>query len=128
MGLDQNIFRKDPGAEDEVEVAYFRKVNFLHGWVQDHLNNGEEHNCVKIPMHLEAIAGLAQSCKQVLADPSLADKLLPPRSGFFFGSTEVDEDYLSDVQEVSDVLDVILMDEASQERPGQRSYFYWSWW
>jgi hypothetical protein len=128
MGLDQNIYRQVKGQEDKEGVAYFRKVNFLHAWVQDHLNGGKEHNCDMIPMHLEAIAGLAQTCKQVLAHPVLAMQLLPPRSGFFFGSTEVDEGYLAKVQEVSDVLDVILVDEASQERPGERTYFYWSWW
>lgn len=128
MGLDQNIYRTERGSDEATEVAYFRKVNFLHAWVQDHLNEGKEHNCDRIPMSLEAIAGLAQTCKRVLADPSLAGELLPPRSGFFFGSTDVDEWYLRGVQQVSDVLDVILLDEASQARPGERQYHYWSWW
>ena len=56
------------------EVAYFRKVNFLHKWVEDHLNEGRETNCEPIPFHLEAMAGLVQTCAH-------GDRQPEPRAG-----------------------------------------------
>ena len=41
---------------------------------------------------------LASLIDQVLAQKGKASELLPPQSGFFFGSAEVDEYYYSDLQ------------------------------
>ena len=42
--------------------------------------------------------GLVQrTAGKLLKSPAVAKKLLPTRAGFFFGNTEYDEDYLSDV-------------------------------
>ncbi len=131
MGLDQSLRRERPWTEDEPEeVAYFRKVNFLHGWVQTNLNEGKEHNCESIPMNLEQIAGLAASCSRVLDNPALADELLPVQQGFFFGGYDYDEYYLGDVKEVREALRAILADEAERHSEGLPPcrYSYWSWW
>ena len=124
MGLDQYIYRKtdkvcdncnntrtgangrwcmecDPSGE---EVAYFRKVNFLHRWVEEHLNEGRQTNCEEIPFHLEAMAGLMATCAQVLDKPELGPELLPTVSRFFFGGTDYDEYYLGDVGDVLSAL------------------------
>ena len=128
MGLDQYIYRLE-GEDDRVEVACFRKVNFLHAWVEEHLNGGQEHNCDDIPMHLEAIAGLAQTCHRVLDDPQvLGPKLLPTRVGFFFGGTAYDDAYLDDVRDVLDACHCILLCEKGADPPGSGRYVYWSWW
>ena len=37
-------------------------------------------------------------CDKVLDDNSLAEELLPTRSGFFFGSTDYDEWYFEDIK------------------------------
>lgn len=128
MGLDQTIIRLGEEENEGTEVAYFRKVNFLHLWVEQHLNGGESTNCDEVPMHLEAIAGLAQTCTQVLHDPSRAPELLPTTSGFFFGSTDYDDGYLLDVARVRDVCRSILEHEATTTPPGSGRYAYWSWW
>ena len=39
-------------------------------------------------------------CNQVLKDHSKAEELLPTMSGFFFGSTDYDDYYYKDVEEV----------------------------
>jgi hypothetical protein len=38
----------------------------------------------------------------VIEDPTVAKRLLPTREGFFFGSTEYDEEYLRDVKATHD--------------------------
>lgn len=127
MGLDQFIYRLNSAGDGE-EMHYFRKVNFLHRWVETHLNNGVETNCEMIPMSLEAIAGLGQTCDQVMAHPELGPERLPTQAGFFFGSTEYDASYLAKVAEVRDACLAILAHEAVQQPPGTGQYGYGSSW
>lgn len=128
MGLDQYIERVRPEETGNDEVAYFRKVNFLHKWVEDHLNDGIETNCQAIPFHLEAMAGLMQTCATVRANPELGPELLPTMSRFFFGSTEYDEWYLKDVADVQNALVDILAYEKGRGEPGSGQYVYVSSW
>jgi hypothetical protein len=44
----------------------------------------------------------------VLADHSLAQELLPTQSGFFFGSTDYDEWYFSDVEDCKQQMEKLL--------------------
>ena len=139
MGLDQFIERVRPQpafrGEGQVTepsategVAYFRKVNFLHKWVEDHLNEGRETNCEAIPFHLEAMAGLMATCAQVLDKPELGPELLPTMGRFFFGSEDYDEYYLGDVRDVLDALTRILAYERVRDEPGSGQYVYSSSW
>jgi len=149
MGLDQNIYRKpnepvvcdvcnstgiDPqwgGMCDCLrgeEVAYFRKVNFLHKWVEDHLNEGRETNCEDIPFHLEAMAGLIKTCNEVLHHPERGPELLPTMGRFFFGSEAYDEYYLKDVEAVRDALWNILNTELARHPATPHQYVYISSW
>ena len=143
MGLDQYLYRGIDPVQQEVdfgngktftyetrgqEVAYFRKVNFLHKWVEDHLNEGRETNCEYIPFHLEAMAGLTQTCATVIADPSLGPELLPTMGRFFFGSEAYDEYYLKDVEAVRDALWNILNTELARHPATPHQYVYISSW
>ena len=53
-------------------------------------------------MTLDDVEELLEACKQVLADHSKAEELLPTCDGFFFGSTDYDEWYFDDVKEVKE--------------------------
>jgi len=128
MGLDQYIERVRSEETGNDEVAYFRKVNFLHKWVEDHLNEGRETNCEAIPFHLEAMAGLMATCAQVLDKPELGPELLPTMSRFFFGGTDYDEYYLGDVGDVLSALARILAYERERDVPGSGQYVYVSSW
>lgn len=44
----------------------------------------------------------------VIEDSSMAQKLLPSREGFFFGSTSYDQYYLSDIEETIEILEEVL--------------------
>jgi hypothetical protein len=51
----------------------------------------------------------------VLADPSLARELLPPSSGFFFGSTEIDRRYMNELEDTVKIIDAAL--DNAEEHP-----------
>lgn len=128
MGLDQWVVRVE-GEGQEEEVAYFRKVNFLHRWACEHLNDGDEINCRKVEMPLEKVLDLARLCTEVLADHDLAPKLLPTQSGFFFGGTDYDEYYFSDVQAVLDACKTVMRRELNDRATGAKAiYAYTAWW
>lgn len=73
---------------------YYRKVNFLYAFFAEALT---DEQCVVTKHDVETIIS---HCKEVLADHSLAEKLLPTQSGFFFGSTDYNEWYFKDVEDV----------------------------
>lgn len=66
---------------------------------------------------------LLSRCKQVLEDHSLAETLLPTMPGFFFGSTEYDEYYFENVQEVYDYVENVLLPAFDDLIDGESIYF-----
>lgn len=53
----------------------------------------------------------------------VALELLPPTEGFFFGSSDIDEYYLKDIEETIESLTKVL----STKEKGERFYYY-AWW
>jgi hypothetical protein len=104
--LNADTFAKDH-AIIEIEVAYWRKANAIHGWF---IKDVEEDDCKPIYFQREEIAELLSRCKQVIESRSkdVAEELLPPTTGFFFGSYEIDDFYWGEVEETAEVLDKIL--------------------
>ena len=78
-------------------VAYFRKVNFLFNYFDNKDKMVDEWFA---PMTKEDCLDIIDCCKRVLENHDLAEELLPTREGFFFGSTEYDEYYFNDVEDV----------------------------
>jgi hypothetical protein len=93
--------------EKEVnQVAYWRKANAIHGWIID--RTGGIDDCTPIDLRKQDLYDLREVCIEVLSDPDKAEKLLPPASGFFFGSTAIDEWYWNDIQETVNKLNTII--------------------
>ena len=86
------------------EVAYFRKVNFLIPFF------GYEENCSNIEIDKYQVEDLIEACKEVLANHDKASFLLPTQTGFFFGSTDYDDWYFDDVQNVKEKFEEVLAD------------------
>ena len=80
----------------EVEHIYWRKVNAVHGWFVDNIQNGED-DCGEYPVAVEDLQKLKEVCVQVIDDPEMAEELLPARSGCFFGDDSYDEYYFNDL-------------------------------
>ena len=89
--------------EVEYEVAYWRKANAIHNWFVKNVQDGKDE-CEKFDVSIEQLQSLVSACKSVLARHSLAEKLLPPTSGFFFGNTDIDDWYFEDLQKTINML------------------------
>jgi len=109
MGLDQYL--SDGPGEGATEIAYFRKFNALHAWVERLV--GHESNCEVVRIAGEDLAALKSDVNDALAGEVGA---FPTRSGFFFGSTDYDDWYRADLVKLDKVLD------------GRTEVYYNSWW
>lgn len=111
LNADNIVDKEDStGMTVEVPVAYWRKANQIHSWIVDNLADGVDE-CQSIYVSEKAAEELLGVCKEVLADYSKAPELLPPSSGFFFGSLEYDEWYFNQIKYTIKVL-TKLLDEA----------------
>lgn len=90
-----------------VELIYWRKANAIHKWFVDNVQNGED-DCNSYYVTHGDLESLRETILKVLEsrDPGL----LPPASGFFFGSTEVDEWYWKELERTSKDIGQILED------------------
>ena len=93
-----------PTAFIEVKVAQWRKQNAIHQWFVSNCQNGED-DCRSTHVGREQLEELRDLCRKVLADPTLADELLPTSSGFFFGSTDYSEWYIAGLTYTADTID-----------------------
>ena len=80
-------------------AVYWRKVNAIHEWFVNQIQDGVDECQLSRPVHGEELAELIDRCQQVIQTPLLAAKLLPTQSGFFFGSVDYDEYYIEDLKE-----------------------------
>lgn len=88
------------------EVGYWRKANHIHNWFIQ-LNDGVD-DCNPISVEREDLIKLMALCKEVKETKNV--DLLPRTQGFFFGSTEFDECYYSDIDETIEILENVLND------------------
>ena len=89
------------------EVGYWRKANAIHNWFVQNVQEGED-DCKSYYVSRESLEELKNLCQRVLVDNKLAQELLPPTSGFFFGSTEPDEYYFTDLRSTIEIIDRAL--------------------
>lgn len=95
----QEWYDKEPTYADHgiSDIGYFRKVNFLMEFF------AYTGNCEFKEIRKEELEDLKERCNAVLTASNRREKaedLLPTQSGFFYGSTEYDEWYFRDVDEV----------------------------
>ena len=76
--------------------AYFRKVNFLFKYFEDRGKMVDQYYAF---VEKEDVEDIISKCEQVLKDNEKAHELLPTQSGFFFGSTDYDDWYFSDIKD-----------------------------
>lgn len=87
-----------------LNVGYWRKANAIHKWFVDNIQE-EEDNCAKYWVSEDLLGELIKVCEEVLEHrhgddfEEVANELLPPTEGFFFGSTKIDEYYIDDLEE-----------------------------
>lgn len=109
--------------EISFEAMYWRKANAIHKWFVDKCQDGVDE-CQETYVDLIRLQELVDTCKIVLKKPKMADELLPPAAGFFFGSTDVDEWYLDDLSKTVETLERILGTEGVEKF----AFYYQSSW
>jgi len=104
------------------EVMYWRKSNAIHKWFVDNVQDGADE-CQESWVERKHLEALLAVIDEVLVERSKALLLLPPASGFFFGSKDVDEWYWEDLVRTKERLEDIL----SKEWTGWDFYYRASW-
>lgn len=91
------------------DVAYWRKANQIHNWFVKNVQDGEDNCAIYFVPHSQLVE-LRDLCAHLLKtnDPGEAHAKLPPTSGFFFGSTELDQYYWDDLQSTVDQLTPLI--------------------
>jgi len=88
------------------EIFYWRKFNALHGFIVDTFANGVDE-CQTIEIGKSGVRQIADALKKTLAmlnsKKGFCEDKLPvkPVGGFFFGSTDIDDYFKSDVDEAA---------------------------
>ena len=96
-----------------VNSAYWRKANAIHNFIVQHHADGVDE-CQDIVLQPRDVQSLRNLCLLLLIkkDPELAKEHLPPQSGFFFGSTEINDWYWEDLELTVSQLDRCLASSA----------------
>lgn len=120
------------------EIGYWRKANQIHKWFVDNVQDGQDecedhvvtkekaeellNICNQVLNGSKLEKGLVQNGQlykdgqwipnfeegEIIKDVSIAEKLLPVSSGFFFGGTDYDQWYFEDVKLTREILEKAL--------------------
>jgi len=101
------LTKRNPSISVEMKVGQWRKSNQIHQYFVNNCQDGRD-DCREYYVDRENLVGLLDLCKQVLADKSKAEELLPTQDGFFFGDTEYDQWYYSDLTDTVEILENCL--------------------
>lgn len=122
--------------EVKFEVGYWRKANAIHKWFVDNCQDGKDE-CNPSYVSRKNLEKLKEICKEILnilnkeklIKKTIKDRftekdievetysdeiiekieyLLPTKSGFFFGGTEYDEWYKSDLEQTIEIINKCL--------------------
>jgi hypothetical protein len=109
------------GVNVEVTCAYWRKANQIHNWFVSNVQGGND-NCGEYYVSQDKLNELLDLVNKALdnKDPNL----LPPREGFFFGGTDIDEWYWQDLKNTKAKLERIF----ALPQLSDLSFYYSSSW
>lgn len=114
------------GVTVQVQAAYWRKANQIHGWFVRE-NDGVD-DCRPIYVSRTDLERLLAVCKAIMEnrdDKQFVLDVLPPSQGFFFGSDEIDEFYFQDIEYTIDRLEKLL---SAPNPPNGVTYEYRASW
>jgi hypothetical protein len=105
LTIDDTKGTDPPSIRIKVQVGYWRKANAIHGWFVDNVQDGED-DCGACDVSREQLQKLLDDCKSAIA--AKTSEKVPPRAGFFFGSTDIDDDYWEDLERTVAIVTHIL--------------------
>jgi hypothetical protein len=124
---DKNNRPKVEGFEDSEsltvsgQVMYWRKANAIHKWFVDKVQDGED-NCQRSWVSTKQLKELLEEVTKAIETKDTSS--LEPQSGFFFGSTDIDEYYWEDMKETKEGLTRIL----NEKDVDKYDYYYQASW
>ncbi len=99
----------------DYSVGYWRKANAIHHWFVENCQGGID-DCRQAWISEDSLNELLSICKNVLLLkeklPGSKDEiisLLPTCEGFFFGSTDIDDEYFKDVESTVHIVEKALV-------------------
>lgn len=140
------------------EVMYWRKANAIHKWFVDNVQDGVDDcresyvPLEKLKELLEIVTQVLNSVKlvdgkvgvgysivdgkmvehfedgKVVEDFGLAEDLLPTESGFFFGGTDYDQYYYSDLKRTQEALQDLITKVQTDDNYNCLDFYYHSSW
>lgn len=138
MGAEAYVDPETPSLTVSLTVAYWRKANQIHAWFVENVQEGKDECqrsevsreqltelrdlCKRVLASSDLTEGEVltsisypagepvenRELGQVLADPAVAQELLPTASGFFFGGSEYDSYYYDDLKSTVAQIDRVL--------------------
>ena len=127
VGAEPFVRKEFPNAEVAISVGYWRKANAIHEWFVANCQDGHD-DCRTSHVYREQLETLKSICetvildKQVTGTDDLAKEMLATVEGFFFGSTDYDEYYYSDL---ADTIEII---KSCMAMPAEWDFYYQSSW
>lgn len=118
MGLDINFTK-----HKVTNLDYFRKVNFLVRFFEEKGMDVDNQHPYRIER--EDLEDLLDRTNQILENHELAEELLPTMEGFFFGSTDYDEYYFEDIQNVNNSVKILLEEYDKLEHDEYITFDIW---
>ena len=117
VGLSRTDLEPDmPSVIVGVKVLQWRKANAIHDWFVNNVQAGED-NCKEYYVSREKLEELLANLGEVLSikngthngDPDITiEDILPTTDGFFFGGTEYDDYYWSEVERTYEAINALL--------------------
>jgi hypothetical protein len=80
----------------ELEAMYWRKANAIHRWFVENVQD-EEDDCKEYFVGREQLETLLSECVNALTHHT--GDILPPKEGFFFGPTDINDWYWQDLED-----------------------------
>jgi len=107
------------------EVMYWRKVNCIHKWFVDNVQDGDD-DCKEYYVDIGDLKALLTVIEKILGAKNrkvIARKLLPNEAGFFFGSKDYDNYYFDNLEKTVKELKTVIKNNNS----GWEYYYKSSW-
>ena len=109
----------------ELPIGYWRKANAIHRWFVENIQEGID-DCGNYYVSRDQLRTLKTLCEESLQwDKDRGSSEEPPlktQGGFFFGSTDYDEWYVTDLENTIKIIDKCLA------LPSNYDFYYSSSW
>lgn len=130
--LKKKYFDKDMDIKNmTASFGYWRKANAINKWFVDRFGDPED-NGREYEVGIEELIELRELCREVYdkKDEKVSEELLPTGEGFFYGSTDYDNDYYEDIRYTIELIDraETIYNKSKKFKDYFIVFIYWNNW